>query len=322
MEKYKEGIKWVGDFLAPGCLRTSVIILGIITSILFACNDNGKIDPGVKPSPVPVPIDTIKTPDGKDSVIYESERLSIAQPAYATVNMGNNAEANYYILRAYLDSLPDWGTVYLPQGTFTFNKILEFKKPVRIFGQGKGTKLVGPGLIVKPGAWGFIKDLQLHNSGGTNGITISGITHLENVDVYRFPGDGVHITADIHIDGANASQSTFRNVEVIECGGNGFFMRGGDSNGMTFYSCSARDNKGIGFYDHSFLGNSFFGCMGHANAKGHYKSDDPNSRSVFVGCYSENQGVKNVIGGAGRVLGGIHPDGWELLTPWAKVDFQ
>lgn len=229
--------------------------------------------------------------------------------------------SNSNSLQAYLDSIPEYSTVYLPSGSYTLAKQIEIKKPVRIIGNWN-TKLVGS-IKVFPGAYCYLKDFELHSDGKSpNGIEISGISHLENIKVYRFSGDGVHVTADIHINGANASQSTFRNVEVIECQGNGFYMRGGDSNGMTFYNCSARDSGGIGFYDHSFLGNSFFGCMGHANVKGHYRSDDPNARSVFVGCYSENQGVKNAIGGAGRVLGGIHPDGWELLTQWAKVDFQ
>lgn len=262
-----------------------------------------------------------------------------------------NGPDNFNFLQKLIDNTPTQETIYLPSGVFNFSKTLTISKSIRLMGTWN-TKLVFQngvaGINVRPGSKVFIKDLDIHSVGGSrakpsNGITINGITHVENVNVLRFSGDGIHISADIHVDGANASQSTFRNVEVIECMGNGFFMRGGDANGMGFYSCSARDNGGIGFYDHSFLGNSFFNCMGHANAKGHYKCDDLNARSVFVGCYGEEDSPPSSFGGVAYVFGGLlgyeiikkdgkyfYKDGkpyrgsggYQIASPYAKVSTQ
>jgi hypothetical protein len=238
-----------------------------------------------------------------DSIPQNRISLS-AQPLTSNLSLKNNAEANFNILRTYLDSIPAFSTVYLPSGSFAFSKQIEIKKPVRIIGNWN-TKIIGS-IRFMPGSGGYLKDLEVHSDGKSqNGIIINGISHLENIKVYRFSGNGIDVRADIQANRSNASQSSFRNVEVIECRGNGFYMHGGDANGMTFYNCSARDNGGVGFYDDSFLGNTFIGCMGHANKGGHYVAENGNNRSTFIGCYGEEDSPPSKFGGVSRVTGGL-----------------
>lgn len=244
------------------------------------------------------------------------------QPVTGLSEQGDNYEA----LQGLVDSAT--GRVILPAGTYSYSKPLAWvNKTVVIEGQGIGlTVLRGPGIKISrthSQARSKISALSLLSSDkseGTHGIEISALTDLQDVYIKGFGGDGLHYFGDMGT-GTDVSGCVAINVEVAECSGNGVYIQGGDANVIAFYSCNTRDNEGQGFYDKSFLGCHFFSCMAHYNKKGDYRSDDPNARSTFNGCYSEGQGIKNYIGGAGRVYGGIYADGW-IVKDWAKADYQ
>lgn len=319
MEKYKEGIKWVGDFLAPGCLRTSVIILGIITSILFSCNDGGKIDPGVKPSPVPVPIDTIKTPDGKDSVIYAepsfafaaiNEAVSKIQYVFPTATPIEMKEGdNYEYLQGLINTKT--GSYLLPSGRFRISQTLKFvNSDVILIGS------VGTIIDVDPGQNGVeitgggptiarIKFSSNPNIGNGNGVIMGGVAKLIEVVTHGFGGKGIIVQADVESAKTNASHSQILFCRASECGDDGLFFQGGDANACTVIGFDSRDNKGWGINDDSFLGNLFIGPMCHSNAKGHYRAENGNNRTVFISPYGEEDSPPSRFGGVTRVFGGL-----------------
>jgi hypothetical protein len=146
--------------------------------------------------------------------------------------------------------------------------------------------------------------------GSSNGVEIHSITNLKNVTVKNFAGKAFAFIADIASAKTDVSHSLLQECTAKENGGDGFYFQGGDANAITVIHCSASDNGGVGFYDHGFLGNTFVGCMGHANKGGHYKTDGGNARSTYVGCYGEEDSPPSVFGGISRVFGGLL--GWEI----------
>lgn len=111
----------------------------------------------------------------------------------------------------------------------------------------------------------------------------------------------------------------------------GWFITGNDSNGNNFSSINANENRGVGIWDSSFLGNNYSGCQAALNgtdALGQgslgqplgYKTDGGTNATVFTGCYTEDSdyhdfgGYTQWIGGregAGQVAGG----GGSYYTP-------
>lgn len=218
---------------------------------------------------------------------------------------------NHKILQDIIDQSPQT-KLYLPNGKFHFSdSIIVFNKGIQLIGNG-GTQLVfGRGIsgiklfrdhsTPRP----LLKDLELigNKEIESHGIEVTTVAKIESVIVRNFGGKGIAFRGGVPL--TDTSHSKVYDTNVIECSGDGFYMQGGDSNCMSFFSCDARDNGGIGFYDNSFLGNHFFGCMAHYNAGGDFVADGGNNRATFTGCYSEGQSVKSRFAGAARVFGGL-----------------
>lgn len=145
-----------------------------------------------------------------------------------------------------------------------------------------------------------------------HGVTVEAVLHMKDCIIHNFWGTGLVVSADVGTRKTNASFSRFDNLLIYENREHGIYLQGGDANQCGFYHCDARDNKGIGFYDHSFLGNQFYGCMSHNNWNGSYKADDLNNRAGFFGCYAEMGSGPIYLGGNAQWYGGLPSDGFEL----------
>jgi hypothetical protein len=122
----------------------------------------------------------------------------------------------------------------------------------------------------------------------SRGLVARARFHLENVTVYGFPGNGIDVYGNIaSTQHSDASCWYVANCSVASCGGHGLFLDGPDVNAGVAVMLDCRDNGGIGIYDSSFLGNTFVACHTNNNHGGSYKTDNPNQRSIFVGCYAE-----------------------------------
>jgi hypothetical protein len=131
-----------------------------------------------------------------------------------------------------------------------------------------------------------VKSLQLVGSGSAgNGVTILAISCFDNVWATTWGGNGFSIVGSTG-DHANSNDFALRNCGAGLCQ-HGFYFDGADANAGTIIGCLATSNRGIGFYDSSFLGNTFVGCEADANVGGSYKCDDPNARTLFLNCYHE-----------------------------------
>ena len=235
-------------------------------------------------------------------------------------------------INAAIAAAKEGDTIQFPSGLIPIHEPIVVDKRLNLIGDEDGTteiatSLNSTALIVSKGSIRPTKILNIffRNAYGLNktcdGVQISAIVDMENCWVKSFGGNGITVSADVGKLKTNASFSKFSNLLISENSGHGIYFQGGDANQCSVIHCDARDNKGIGFYDHSFLGNQFFGCMAHYNGAKvlpNYSADDPNNRATFIGCYSEQGSAPEILAGCATWHGGLAANGFELRS-WAKV---
>lgn len=234
---------------------------------------------------------------------------------------------NSDIINGVIESANPGDVIMFPPGKFPIhspvmvnNRVTLKGNETQIVAGTNTTALMIRGTDIKPiviDGIDFINAYGLPDS-NMNGVFISGIVHFRNSWIKSFGGHGIVITADVITTKTNASFSRFDNLIVSENKGSGLYFQGGDANQCNCYHIDVRDNGGHGIWDHSFLGNQFFGCMAHSNKLSNYCADDLNNRAGFFGCYSEQGSPGEELGGAATWHGGLAANGFKLSN-WAKV---
>ena len=188
---------------------------------------------------------------------------------------------------------------------------------------GRGAHIVVPdgvsGIVIRAGSEGptvisaagtTIRDVAISpRLGGSlvtsaHGVEIKHPAALFNVTINAFGGNGVNIVADVG-SGSNSNVWYMERVYVVNNEGHGVYLQAGDSNAGTGISINAIGNGGWGIYDNSFLGNTWIGCHTATNTLGCYKAEDPNARSIFIGCYQEGDQPNAQVTGLNMMFGGI-----------------
>ena len=106
-----------------------------------------------------------------------------------------------------------------------------------------------------------------------------------------------------YVSGTNANGWGVFNA-LIGAGRHGIYTIGGDANAGTAMMVDINGCGGKGIYDSSFLGNTYIGCQVAAATEAPYKSDNPNARNAFFGCYCEGGQPPAEIDRPAIVLGG------------------
>ncbi|MFO0839768.1 MAG: hypothetical protein U1D55_14755 [Phycisphaerae bacterium] len=147
-----------------------------------------------------------------------------------------------------------------------------------------------------------------------HGIDAGAQVRLLNVWAQAFSGDGFHLVGNAAGSPAtNVSEWYIEGGRADFNGGNGLFLDGPDSNAGVAIGLSVTVNRQWGIYDSSFLGNTFIACHADGNgnnvscpsAGGSYKVDNLNARSVFLGCYAEQNQTPAQIDFPSRWIGGL-----------------
>jgi hypothetical protein len=121
---------------------------------------------------------------------------------------------------------------------------------------------------------------------------------------------GVDLSVAYTVSTENANCFKLIDNVVGSNGGHGIYIDGADTNAGYCFGNDTSSNGGIGLYDSSFLGNTHIAHHADANAGGSYKADDPNARSLFLGCYHEGgQPLANLSGSNSAWIGGLHDAG-------------
>lgn len=117
----------------------------------------------------------------------------------------------------------------------------------------------------------IIRNLRLRGGyAGTeaecHGVHLRATAILDNVILTTFQGDGVYVNAvagSPTVEG-NANLFSFRKVRCVQ-NRNGFFIDGDNANAGMMQGCDASANRQWGFWDSSFLGNSYVACHSDSN---------------------------------------------------------
>ena len=189
------------------------------------------------------------------------------------------------------------GRIVLPAGRLQWSRTLHLKKTVRITGQGAASiSNNGDATIVEvaAGASGIVvhrfdtnangvedpptqgadatllENFALRSLGGTagHGIWLHARAAVRDVSVAAFPGNGVHIVAGSNAAGqgrGNANCWFLQSMRIRQCGENGVFVNGSDANAGIAMNVLCASNGRWGFWDSSFLGNAYFGCLTDGN---------------------------------------------------------
>jgi hypothetical protein len=236
------------------------------------------------------------------------------------------------------------GEIILPRGTLRFHQTVHVKPRIHLIGQGggqEGTKVTK--LIFAPDTTGFvihrsntgakgieapggaadgsiIEGVHIQGSGNVgDGIWLRARATIRQTTIDGFGGNCVKIyaaavTTDPFAMG-NANNWIIDSVRLTRCK-NGLSIDGPDVNAGTSTAVDASHNREYGILDSSFLGNTHIGSHAEANGLGPYKTDDPNARIVFVGCYSEGGQPPASLVRPTLVLGGLHGAG---ITGTAQI---
>ena len=212
---------------------------------------------------------------------------------------------------------------------YAFARTIVLQKPVTLRGGGPGGRstyasyLTFPadttGIQIKssggvaPNFRGdnvLIEDLVLVSLGSSTtgyGVLMQGRAKLENLWITNFGSHGCAVIASTgDTPSTNANIFWLERVASTSNKGHGIYIDGADANAGTIISCDASSNLGWGFYDASFLGNTFIGCHTDANILGSYYVDDVNARSMFLGCYHEGgQPLPDMGASRSMWLGGL-----------------
>lgn len=203
--------------------------------------------------------------------------------------------------------------IYLEPGTYN-EPALSIDKRVTIRGEGSfnGTSSVivnCPGITVwAQGA--RIEGIDLRGGGSTaDGVLIKSKCEVRDMKITGFTGNGVSVVSDARTSIQNGTPYENANMTVIErvqvWGANhGLYMDGGDVNVSMVVSFSAINCTGWGVFDSGFLGSTYIGCH-VAKCGGAYKTDNPNARHLFVGCYAEGDTGPSELSWTSLVIGGL-----------------
>jgi len=241
--------------------------------------------------------------------------------------------------------------IYFPPGRYFFSKSFHVKNRVKLYGDGSGLPDGDQSTIVfADGSAGFIfhrydtdengtqettttaadgsiiEGLSIHGSGinpEAHGIWMRCRVSIRGVQINGFGGNGINVVASATASGfahGNANNFEIDVARITNCGKNGLYVHGGDTNAGVVKAIDATANGGFGIYDSSFLGNTYLACHAADNKAGAYKSDGLNARNLFIGCYSEGGQPPSSIAAPAMVIGGSH--GAAVNGPQIDCDVQ
>ena len=162
----------------------------------------------------------------------------------------------------------------------------------------------------------IIRNLAIQSRGGSkgHGIWAKARFTAQEVMILAFGDDGYHIHAAAGASGAIAGNANCFQIiggRVERCKGSGVSISGPDANAGLIQNVDCSHNGGWGFWDNSFLGNTYVACHAAENRQGAYFSGGESARNVYVGCYSESGQPPSNIKSPALVVGGLLASGVE-----------
>jgi len=171
------------------------------------------------------------------------------------------------------------GVVFFPAGTYKISSVLIAKDSVSLVGAGTAATVIHQVTTTVDGIDGT--DLQFMEfksftlkgptTGSGKGIALLNSAHqtqgitMDQIIVQLFGSHGIEIQKSII--------NTLTGVDVINCGGDGFFLHGDDGaapgTSTTLNNCYANTNGGIGHHLRKMIYTSLNGCAADGCAQGY-----------------------------------------------------
>jgi hypothetical protein len=218
-------------------------------------------------------------------------------------------------------------TLWVPFGVYRLSGTLHITRQMILQGVSGSGWYAGTTLLFDPGVtgiivdrantspdggqgdWSVIRDIAIRargKAGTEHGIWLKARALIENCYVGGFSGNGIEINASTsYSPKTNANNWEVHNCRIDGNAGHGLHVEGADANAGRAIGIDSSSNGGWGFYDQSFLGNTYVACHAAGNALGGYNSPKASARNVFVGCYTEGGQPPNVINAPSIVVGGM-----------------
>lgn len=161
-----------------------------------------------------------------------------------------------------------------------------------------------------------------------HGIVLYARARIIDCYIAAFQFDGIHIESQIRVKSGpginditpemNANNWEVHNCRITNNGRHGMYVMGDDANAGRAIGVDCSNNCRFGFYERSFLGNTYVGCHaadnGFGTLGGAYKAPIVDARNVLVGCYSEGGQNPSDLNQLTLVLGGDHGAGFSAAT--------
>jgi hypothetical protein len=191
-------------------------------------------------------------------------------------------------------------SIYFPNGTYKVNSTIELKKSVRLYGDGSGLPNEGTATLVFPagvtgiivhrynttgatvegvpttgGDASVIEGLQLYgaysatpDAAGGVGIWLRARAHCTKNLISSFSGHGYKVLATAGGGGNTEGNANNFQINGGRCTLNGewgCYIEGADANAGYILGLDCSANGSGGFYDNSFLGNTYLACHSSDN---------------------------------------------------------
>jgi hypothetical protein len=247
------------------------------------------------------------------------------------------------------------GMVFVPRGQYRFAQPLRIICQLVLQGVGGSGWFGGTQFLFDEGIdgvifealaagngradWTVMRDIGVFADGdksipGKHGIVVNARCRIAN-----FSADGVNIVASVSdTPPENANCWMLQYGRVDSNGGHGVFVESGDVNSGTCIAVDCSSNGGKGFYDKSFLNNTYIGCHADGNIGGSFDVGSETSEVLLLNPYAEGGQPAPIVDGLALSIGGSLPDitgtgSWirqgklhnlrsEPLVPWTEIGLQ
>lgn len=225
------------------------------------------------------------------------------------------------------------GLIVIPTGKYYLSKTWDISKRVTIQGTNPGDQPDTAACILEfpadtngiffhgpydsptgtSATQSVLQFVQVHakakNSSGV-GIKCTTTVRIEYCQVRSFKSHGIEFYGQTGGPSPTGVADFWKvsNTRISDCGGNGLYAHGDDSQIGIASQVECMTNGNYGFYDVSAYGNTYIACQAGGNTTGSYygKSTLTYYGSVYIGCYVEfGTGQTAVFDDDSIILGGV-----------------
>lgn len=143
-------------------------------------------------------------------------------------------------------------------------------------------------------------------------IAMRAKSEINRTWISGFAGNGISVWGTGGVVNCNCWE--VHGAFITDCGGDGLYVVGNDGNAGMCSRTTVSAVTGRGFYDGSFLGNTYVACHCENTGAGEYYQEGGVNSCTYIGCYGESgAGGLSHIEGLSMWIGGVQPE-WDTAS--------